>query len=671
MTAASAPAQTEIVNISTQLTEMARRYPDKPAVIHAVGAPPHAHVTFSELETLSARCAAGLARVGITRGMRTIVMVRPSRELFALTFALFKLGAVPVLIDPGMGRKNLVECLASVEAEAFIGIPLAHVLRLLHRRAFRSVRVRVTLGPRWFWGGHTWNDLLSEEPQPEEPRDEEPRASARAVYNTREPPLSSSAILNYSFPAPTRAADTAAILFTSGSTGPAKGVVYTHGIFDAQVSYLREHFGYGPDEIDLASFPLFALFDAALGMTAVIPDMDASRPGGADPRKIADAIQRYRCTHMFGSPALLENLSRYGVMNNLMLSSLRRVITAGAPVRPDLLERTHKILPSEAEIFTPYGATEALPVASIGSREILSETKTATARGGGTCVGRSLRGMTVRIIEITDSPIETWRDATELQPGEIGEIAVSGPVVTREYFRRPEQTAAAKIRDTGSEEIQNARAPKTHDVRASKTHYAGASKIHDAGAAGTSGTDAAGGKHESAIVHRMGDVGYLDARGRLWMCGRKSHRVVTENGTLFTVPCEAIFNQYPAVRRSALVGVGPRGCQRPVICIELHPAGECKAPALPSDVPVVRSSTSHARRFSLFAIVNSLFSTRPPIHPQYKQRLTAELLQLAESNDLTRDIKTVLFHPSFPVDVRHNAKIFREKLALWAEEQLR
>ncbi len=544
--------RSQIVNIAEHLSRMAERYPDKHAVVHAVGRRPHKHLTFRELIRQCDGYARGFERIGIRRGTRTIVMVRPSLELFALTFALFKVGAVPVLIDPGMGRQNLADCLATVKAGAFIGIPLAHAFRRLHRRAFESVKTCVTVGRRVFWGGHSLADIPSGSSEP---------------YST----------------ASTQADETAAILFTSGSTGPAKGVVYTHGIFDAQVRYLHAHFGYSPDEVDLASFPLFALFDVALGMTAVIPDMDASRPGSADPRKIIDAIRSHGCTHMFGSPALLDRVARYGESRGVQLPTLRRVITAGAPVQPALLERMHKLLTDEAEVHTPYGATEALPVASIGSREILGETRELTARGRGTCVGRPIQGLAVRIIAITDEPLAEWSDARELPSGEIGEITVKGPVVTHEYFRRPEATKLAKLRDGDT------------------------------------------------VVHRMGDVGYLDERGRLWFCGRKAHRVITERGTLFTVPCEAVFNQHPRVRRSALVGVGARGRQNPVICIELEPGDR----------------------------------------DDRKEQLTNELRKLAAENELTREIRTVLYHKSFPVDVRHNAKIFREELARWAAEQLR
>ena len=554
-----------MINIAEQLTAMAARYPDKRAVVWTTGRDGsgrarYRHVTFEQLDQETDRYAHGLEQVGITRGTRTIFFVPPGFDFFALVFALFKVGAVPVMIDPGVGRRQMRACLEEVQGEAFIGVPRAHVFRTLYPGAFRSVRVAVTLGRRWFWGGQRLADI----------RTDPWRAYA---------------------PAPMRAEDPAAILYTSGSTGPPKGVLYEHGMFDAQVRYLHSHFGYSAEEIDLPTFPLFALFDAALGMTAVIPEMDFTRPGSVDPTKIIDPIGDHGVTHMFGSPALLDRISRYGETHGTHLPTLRRVVTAGAPVPPVVLERMHAMLGPAAEIHTPYGATEALPVASIGSREILRETAERTRHGAGTCVGRPMDGLDVRIIRINridDAPIANWSDDLELPVGETGEITVAGSVVTRTYHNDPGATALAKI------------------------------------------------AHGRSIRHRMGDVGYVDLQGRLWFCGRKAHRVVTPTRTLFTVPCEAIFNQHPRVYRSALVGVGEPGRQRPIICIQLEGNDTGSDTTVRDD----------------------------------QNRLTRELLMLAAADALTRDITTVLFHQRFPVDMRHNSKIAREQLAVWAAGQL-
>lgn len=537
-------------------------------------------VTFAELAARIDHHAGQLARFGIAPGMRTILMVRPGLDFFSLAFALMKMGAVPVLIDPGMGKGNMVRCLASVQAEAFVGIPLAHLLRTLFPASFRSVRIAVTLGRRYLWGGSKLETALKAEGRKPKAENRKPEAPNSDIGN--------------------RHSEIAAILFTTGSTGPPKGVVYHPATFAAQVAALRDHFGLAPGQIDLATFPLFALFDAALGVTAVIPDMDPTRPGFVDPRRILNTLDAAGCTNMFASPALLDRVGRFGAAQGARLPMLRRVITAGAPVRPDILATFDKLLPADATVFTGYGATEALPVAAISHREILAETADVTARGHGVCVGRPVGDVRVRIIPISDDAVPGGnvifqsRDrmgaggATHHQPSafdstsEIGEIAVAGPVVTREYFNNAAATALAKIRDGDT------------------------------------------------LWHRMGDVGYLDNHGRLWMCGRKAHRVEAERGTLFTECVEALFNQHPAVRRSALVGLGERPRERPVICVELHSRVDGRS----------------------------------------RERLCEELRAIARAHDMTRDVETFLFHPRFPVDIRHNAKIFREQLREWAARRM-
>jgi acyl-CoA synthetase (AMP-forming)/AMP-acid ligase II len=303
-----------------------------------------------------------------------------------------------------------------------------------------------------------------------------------------------------------------------------------------------------------------------------------------DPVKIIEAIENFGVTNMFGSPAVINRVGRHGRAHGVKLPTLRRVISAGAPVPAKVLARFAALLSPGAQVFTPYGATECLPVSSIGSDELLTETRCQTEAGRGVCVGRPVPGLTVKIIRITDEAIRAWTDSLELAPGEIGEIAVQGPHVTRSYYQRPAATALAKI------------------------------------------PDPVGG----GFYHRMGDVGYVDAQGRIWFCGRKAHRVVAPQETLFTIPCEAIFNTHPAVFRSALVGVSRATGTAPVLCVELEP---------------------QARSLSL-------------------DQLRAELAALGAKHPHTRAIQTFLFHPAFPVDIRHNAKIFREKLAVWAGGKL-
>ncbi len=325
------------INVATHLARLAKDQPERPAIIVPVAKQQH---TFRELHDESDYLAHGLEQAGIRRGMRTVLMAPPSLDFFALTFALFKIGAVPVLIDPGMGIRNLGRCLAEATPKAFVGVPKAHLARKLLRWARSTVRITVTTGR--LLAGFSIPKLLANQ------------------ANRRPYPLAN-----------TTADETAAILFTSGSTGPAKGVVYTHGIFAAQVELLRRTYGIQPGEIDLSTFPLFALFGPALGMTAVIPEMDPTRPANVDPTKIIAAIETFGVTNMFGSPALIDRVGRYVEENGIKLPTLKRAISAGAPVPAKVIERFATALSGGAQVYTPYGATESLPVASIGSDELL------------------------------------------------------------------------------------------------------------------------------------------------------------------------------------------------------------------------------------------------------------------------------------------------------------
>ena len=239
---------TNYVNISLGLKKTKEKYPYKRAVVfperrNRKSRVLYSQITFTQLDTQSDQLAFGLEKAGIIRGTRTILMVPPGIEFFILIFAMVKVGAVPVIVDPGMGIGRMLQCLQQGKPSAFIGIEKAHILRKLKPKFFKSVRYWVTVGNKWFWGGYTLDELMIET--------DEPYPTAKTTWN-----------------------ETAAIAFTTGSTGPAKGVVYTHGNFAAQIKQLQEHFQVEPDEIDLPTFPLFALFDPSLGMTAVIPDMD-------------------------------------------------------------------------------------------------------------------------------------------------------------------------------------------------------------------------------------------------------------------------------------------------------------------------------------------------------------------------------------------------------------
>ena len=404
---------TEPCNIAASLPRLASEQPGRVAMRCPDGAGRYsAELTYAQLDARSDALAAGLVKYGIVRGSRTVVMVRPSPEFFLLMFALFKAGIVPVLVDPGIDKRALKQCLDEAQPEAFIGIPLAQLARVLLGWA-RNAKKIVTVGRRYGWGGTTL-------------------ARIESMGADAGPQL-----------AATTADEVAGILFTSGSTGVPKGVVYRHRHFVAQIELLREAFGMQPGGVDLPTFPPFALFDPALGLTSIIPDMDPTRPASADPRKLHAAIARFGVTQLFGSPALMKVLTDFGQP----LPGVQRVTSAGAPVPPDVVAKIRALLPETAQFWTPYGATECLPVAVIEGRELQS-TRQDTERGAGTCVGRAVPPNEVRIIRIVDAPIADWSGVELLPIGAVGEITVAGPTATDSYFNRDTATAAAKIRET-------------------------------------------------------------------------------------------------------------------------------------------------------------------------------------------------------------------------------
>src|SRR6266540_2797403 len=514
-----------------RLEQNAAEHPDKAAFIFLHG-DDWETVTFGQVLDLSNRLARGLQACGLSSGMRAALMIPPSIEFFGLAFALLKTGIIPVITDPAIGLQKVTECLKESEPEIFIGNTLTHALCFIYGWGRGTIRHNLTIARLL----HFTNHMIS-------------NSSPKTQYTP----------VNH-----------AAIIYTSGSTGLPKGVVYTHENFAAQLDLLVKTFNIQPDEVDLPAFPLYALIDALIGVTAVIPDIHFPVPSKIDAARTLLAIQEQGVTNIFASPIMLDRLATYGTKHAIKLPGLKRVITAGAPAPFQVQEKFWKLLSDDANLFGIYGATETLPISIIESREIFEDTRCKSVKGAGVCIGRPVNGATVRIIKICDKPILQWDKSIELPVDQIGEITVKGKAVTKEYISRRDANQHAKIDDCGE------------------------------------------------IVHRMGDVGYFDEQGRLWYCGRKSHRVVLGQETYFTETIEGIFNAHPLVYRTALVGVSGT----PVLWVELEP---------------------DAKKVD-------------------RAKIKLELTGLSANHPQASKIKTFLFINKFPTDVRHNYKIIREKL---------
>ena len=489
--------QTENQNISLLLTEVAARLPDKKCMVVAdsfeFGAQPiYRDLSFGELEHRVSTCAHGLDALGIGAGTRALVMIRPGFDLVTAVFALLRTGAVPVFIDEGMGMENMLRCIEAVEPNAVLAAPRGFDFMAAHPDAFKHIRSRVCIGEQAPTGAMLFADLIA----------------ADCVTHT------------HAHNAPE---DLSLILFTTGSTGTPKGVQYTPRVVRSQLDMMKRTWGLTERDVDLSTFPTFVIGTIALGMTVVVPDIDPSDPARADPRKIVQAIQDHGTTYTFGPPALWDKVTRYCVEHAIQLPSMRNVLVAGAPVPAALIRRFPSILPN-GDCHTPIGSTEANPITNISMRELIEETLPLTDTGNGVCVGYPLAGHEISIIAIDDGVIEDWSQARILGGGEIGEIVVSGSVVTHHYYNQPEATLKAKI-------------------------YGGA----------------------NGIAHRLGDTGFIDEKGRVWFCGRRAHVVRAAGKEWYPLQVESCFNSEADIWRSALVGVIVNGVPELVLCIDFEP----------------------------------------------------------------------------------------------------
>lgn len=509
----------------------------------------YAHMNFQALYQLIMKYQRGLYELGLRSGDKVVMLVAPGIEFLALSYAVMGRGAIPVFIDPGMGKENLCACIAEISPQVFIASPKAHLLRVLNKKLFTGLKFHIMASEWVFVGG--------------------PNLSFLKKFSSRELPGASSPGI-------------AMIAFTSGATGKPKGVIFTDTMVSQQVKIFKETFGIEAGKKDLPLLPIFSLYNLANGVCSVIAPLDPSKPLDFAPERVLRIINDLGIDYSFGSPTLWNKIAEYCIRTRQNLNTLKKILVAGAPVPIETLTKIRSVM-NEGEVYTPYGSTEALPVTGVSSAEIVDREMLSALSGEvGTLVGKPVDGVKIKIIREVAGPIPTIKEVEELVPYSIGEIIVKGKNVSPQYWDLPDATLQSKIKD------------------------------------------------DESFWHRMGDVGYFDDSGNLYFCGRKAHVVRCQGRTYYSIPVEKIFNTHKKVRRSALVSL--YGGQEVGIVIEPQPEFW-------------------------------------PESPESKRLFLSEIKQLAISSKLTNDIKNIYFHRSFPVDARHNAKIFRDKLGLWASEE--
>ncbi|QTG80409.1 alpha/beta fold hydrolase [Arthrobacter crystallopoietes] len=502
--AATVPAA-DTASFRHMLAELAERAGDSwPAVVDMApldaepGTGPRI-LSWTELAAVVDRLAAGLSSIGVKAGDRVNLLVPPGIELTSLIYACLKLGAVIVVADAGLGATGLSRAIKGAGPKFIIGIERAFVAaRLFQWPGVRISATAMSAPKRALYGvSHTVEDLLQSIPG---------TPGTEAATTSPEPDAD------------------AAILFTSGSTGPAKGVVYTHRQLAAMRDTLKDTYKLQAGTALVAGFAPFALLGPALGATSVTPDMDVTAPKTLTAAALAEAAAAVQATAVFASPAALNNVvataAELSGPQRGALGEVELLLSAGAPIPEPLLAKVQRLVPN-ASLHTPYGMTEALPVTDISLEEIR-----AAGKGNGVCVGTPVSGTKVAVTAL--NPDGSSTDDPLTRPGVTGEILVSAPHVKDRYDR-------LWITESHSRSVPG--------------------------------------------WHRTGDVGHLDDAGRLWVEGRLAHILTTADGVRTPVAAEQAAESVSQVARAAVVGVGPDGAQVPVAVVETQPKARKPAPA--------------------------------------------------------------------------------------------
>lgn len=473
------------------LTDASRA--DRLAVLEPADGDDAVRRTFGELHDDVEALAHGLQGAGVTAGARVALLIPPGVELATVLYACWRLGATPVLADAGLGARGITSALQAAAPDHLVGIPRA----LAAARALRWPGRRIATADTPATVRRATSTSLGID---------ELLAAGREARAGGADPL----------PVPHPDAD-AAIAFTSGATGPSKGVVYTHRRLEAQREALRRTYRITDDDRLVAAFAPFALYGPALGITSIVPDMDVTAPGTLTARALAQAVDDVDATMVFASPAALRNVVATGDDvddgHRPALKGVRLLLSAGAPVPAELLAAAGGLFP-EAEPHTPYGMTEALPVADIALDDIV-----AAGVGDGVCVGRPIDGVEVVVTPLDERGRATGAHTTT--PGVTGELLVRAAHVRDRYDRRWVAQLA-------------------------------------------SGRDVS--------WHRTGDVGHLDTDGRLWVEGRLAHVITTAEGVRTPVGIErTVETGVDHLHSAAAVGVGPAGNQQLVVVLQTDP----------------------------------------------------------------------------------------------------
>lgn len=545
-------------NIYLTFESVAQRQPSEtavvvPAIHRQREVQSYLHYSFSDLLLSTRKYANGFLSTGVKPNMKALVFIQPGVELISIVFALAKIGIVPVLIDAGIGVRNILDCVKQAKPDILIGIPRAFLFKIFNHQAFDSVKFNFI----------------------------DARHCMLPSYISLQKIKDSDDSEGYTHPRDTE--DLTFLLFTSGSTGAPKGVVYTPSIFQGQLATLRSAFSLTPDDVDMPIIPALVIGTLCLGMRVVIPPINPLKPTSMDPNVIAKVVNDCGVTFSFGSPAVWGKIARFCVDHGIHFPKLKQLLVAGAPSSATTLRLFRKIVPN-GRFYTPLGATECTPITTISSDEMDEAILSRQESGGGFCVGKPTRNHTIRMIGITDDDLPMISAAKILGEGDIGEIIVKGPVVTKLYYENELATRKAKIYESNGE-----------------------------------------------VWHRTGDVGYFDDQGRIWFCGRKAHICNYGDETYYSVKVEYCFNGLTGINRVALVNIFLDGQKVLALCIE--PTQRFMGPT--ARHRIVANIVQVARSYHIPLKVIAFYPRQFPVDKRHHAKIERHLLAKWAQDSLT------------------------------------
>jgi acyl-CoA synthetase (AMP-forming)/AMP-acid ligase II len=466
-------------NIVSLIERYAKEKPDQKALIwlapevlpHLKGFPDkmrHESITWLELNQRVARVAGGLLDLGIKPGDIVMVYLPMSLELYLSLLAIGRIGAIAAFLESWARDVHLQSCAKLMQPKAFIS----------HKDLSNlNIPMKIMVGKEIPAGVHSFSEVETKEK----------KAEIQPVSDDT----------------------TALVTFTTGSSGIPKGANRTHSFLLAQHKALSQAFPYRPDDLDMTAFPVFLLNNLAGGISTVLTAIDLGNPGPEDVKILTGQILSAKPTCITLPPSLIWHIANFCKKANLQLLSLRRTITGGAPVGPEMIKAYKEVAPN-SEFMILYGSTEAEPVAHIEGQQILDELSNIKEEQLGVCVGTPVKGIRTHVVKITREPIVLDKNgwvAWDVEPGEVGELLVSGPQVCKDYYNNPEAVKENKVKDG------------------------------------------------EIVWHRTGDLAYFDNKGRIWIVGRIHNAIRRKGVWYYPIGAELIIRKLNFVKQAAFVGI--------------------------------------------------------------------------------------------------------------------